>query len=391
MIPKSFSATAAATFEECPARYKAEQIDRAATPAGSAASLGTVVHGALEDFVVQKIHEYKDKKAALAKLREFYQKHYETHFPDPSRFEEGWEMLGRWFDRQDWVNRLVLSAESKANFTIPTSAGDIPFNYIWDRCDLLEGPWQAEGDDQIEIVDYKSWMRPISPGDLKDKIQARCYGLAGQIMYPHATKIWVTFDQLRYDPVSVVFTKEENAATWHYLKRLLERVIAMPDDEVEESINQSCKWCVRLLTCDTAMSNAAAGGVLSLADPGKAAAKRQKITDQISALENAKRSVDEWLFEYLEAHQLMEFEGEGVHVGITARKTRKVDAERVARVIGPDLVAQHGSLTIKAVDALLGATSPLTDAQKADLRDLINVSVGQPSIYTKPLNPIDED
>src|ERR1044071_34422 len=211
MIPKSLSATSVAAFENCPARWRAEFFDKAPQPTNEAAALGLAVHGALEDFIVNGYKPQGDDKAA-AMLENYFFHHYHDLFSDESRKAEGLTMCRTWFERTDLSGRTVLSTEKKDTFLIPTSAGKIPFNYLWDRCDKLD-------DKVLEVIDYKTIARPISPDGLKDKIQARCYGLAAQLQYPDAERVWVTFDLLRYDPVGIVFTKDDNRATWKYLKQ----------------------------------------------------------------------------------------------------------------------------------------------------------------------------
>lgn len=389
MIPKSLSASALACFEGCPSRYEAEYFLRAPSIAGEAAGLGSACHGALEDFVVGNYHEAGNN---LDDLLGFYEKHYTDIFGGDrtERYVEGIEMLTRWHERQDWVDRIVLTAEVKESFAIKTSAGEIPFNYIWDRCDLLEGPWQAEGGEVIEITDYKSWMRPISAADLANKVQARFYGLAAQIKFPQATKIWVTFDQLRYDAVGVVFTREQNIATWKYLKRKAEEIIACPDP-APETLNPECSFCIRKVSCDAVASNAAVGGLHSIVDATQAANRRYLLESQKRAIDRAIADLDTIIFDEFEREELTEdLDAGDVIVGLTATRKRNIDASRAATIVGPEMVARHGKLTISVVDGWLKGDE-LSDQQKDALRGMIEVSVSDPRVVVKPKNPIDEE
>lgn len=387
MIPRSLSATAAAAFEACPARWKAEFYDKPPAPSSSAADLGTVCHAALEDFVVAG-HEPQQKGTAPI-IEGLYEKHYHDLMPDDTRLAEGMSMIRTWHERTDFTNRVVLSTEQKESFDIPTSAGPIKFNYIWDRCDLLDGPWNANGEMRIEVIDYKTISRPISPEGLKDKIQARCYGLAAQLKYPEADKIWVTFDLLRYEPVGIVFTKDENRATWRYLKALAERVIAL-DETVPfpERLNNECHWCIRKLNCESLQANVAAGGFGTLGDPKEVAAKRHKLAQQVKALERVVQELDDYLIDWAEKEDVLEWTTDELRVVVTARKTRSIDSGRAAEVLTADQLKKYGSVGVTTVDRMLkeGALSP---AQKADLIDLMSNKFGEPRINTFDKNPID--
>lgn len=387
MIPRSLSATAAAAFEACPARWKAEFANRVPAPSSSAADLGTVCHATLEDFVAAG-HE-PQQKGKQPIIEGMYEKHYHDLMPDDSRKAEGMSMIRTWHERTDFINRVVLSTEKKESFDIPTSAGPIPFNYIWDRCDLLEGPWSHNGEMRIEVIDYKTISRPLSPDGLKDKIQARCYGLAAQLKYPEADKIWVTFDLLRYDPVGVVFTKDENRATWRYLKKLAERVIELEEsDPFPERLNNECHWCIRRLSCESLQANVAVGGIMSLGDPKEVAAKRHKLAQQAKALDKLVQELDDYLIDWAEKEDVLEWATDDLRVVVTARKTRAIDSSRAAEVLTPDQLKKYGSVGVTTVDRMI-KEGALTPAQKANLIDLMSNKFGEPKIATFDKNPID--
>jgi hypothetical protein len=239
------------------------------------------------------------------------------------------------------------------------------------------------------VIDYKTITRPISPEGLKDKVQARCYGLAAQLQYPMADKIWVTFDLLRYEPVGIVFTKDDNRATWRYLKALAERVIALDESEpFPEKLNAECHWCIRRHECQTLQANADAGGVLATKEPKAVAATRHKLELQRKALERVIQELDSYLLDWAEREELLEFDTDELRVLVTARKTRAVDSRKAAEIIGPDLLEEYGSIGVTAIDRMVkeGAVTP---AQKADLLDLITSKFGEPKIQTIEKNPID--
>jgi hypothetical protein len=109
MIPKSFSASALQVAQTCMARYKAENVDRAARPANAAADLGTAVHAALE-WYVKAVYIDKTKPASLQALLMLYRMQFMVIFDtvDPEAhdwYAEGADMLKVWFARTDFSNR----------------------------------------------------------------------------------------------------------------------------------------------------------------------------------------------------------------------------------------------------------------------------------------------
>lgn len=379
MIPKSLSATSIQVFEECPKRFEVEYLHRTPSPSGSAASLGTACHEAIERWVAEGhyLMHTGSVDSQWAVMQALYDQAYWGAFSDPARYDEGKGLLRTWLGRQNWEGRTVLSTEQKKSFVIKTSVGDIPFNYIMDRKDLLD-------DGDVQVTDYKSLSQPLSPDKLRHKLQARCYALAAQIEHPEAKRIWVEFDMLRYEPVAVVFTKEENRATWKYLHELAERIIA--DTNPQEKLGNACRFCVRKLECESLTKHAAGGGVLGLTGPAEAARKRYEIAAAKNALDALIKDIDEYLVAHCQYNDVTEFDAGEFEVSLGVSGRRQADATRVATIIGPDLMARYGNLNISAVDALLKGDE-LTADQKSQVRQTIRKAYGDPTVRVVEKSP----
>jgi hypothetical protein len=379
MMPKTFSASAALVAEQCFARYKAEYIDRAPDIQGEAGALGSACHLTLEMFVHDG-HYIKSNNFDTLKL--LWDLAYYNFFSDTSRYDEGLKMLKGWFDRQNWHGRKVLSTEVKETFDLKLESGIVlPFTYIWDRCDELD-------DGSIEVVDYKSISQPIPPEALKVRIQPRAYALAAQIKWPKAPRIWVSYDMLRYDVVSRVFTREDNVATWHYLRALAARVLAA--DGTEEQLNPDCRYCVRKGVCDTLNRHTLVGGVLGIDDPHEAADRRATLDYAVKALKKQINDLDEFLLDYAKREEIQDFATEATGVKITAKSKREIDPMRAATILGPELMAKYGNIGVTAIDAIL-KNEVLTDEQRSMLKMLATKTWGNPYIVTTPKTPLHEE
>lgn len=372
MRPRTLSATASHVYEMCPARYKASHIDYVPDLSSTAADLGKVCHLALENYVKDGHHLVHAE--ALPALLALYDAAYYTFFSDAAQYEDGKGLIIAWHARQDWTDRTVLSTEQKEFFELPTpGGGKIKFNYVMDRVDR-----HANGD--VEVVDYKTSGFPVNPTDLRDKVQGRAYALAAQLKYPDAERIWVSFDMLRFDgPVGVVFTKEQNRETYRYLKRLVERI--WEDEEAPEVLNSECRWCVRKTACKKLRLHVNGGGVLSIGDPVEAAKQREELLHAKGAITKQLDQLDEYLMGYLEQNDVFEIELGDVIVEAAISGRRYVNAEQAAEIIGPELLARHGNLTVSAVEGLLKG-GELTPEQKSALRRTIGKNKGAPSIKT---------
>jgi hypothetical protein len=386
--PKSFSATAFNVAELCLARYKAEHIDRSKGFGGTAANLGTAVHGALESYV-KLVHLDKQgaesEKILLDFFRLSYMQTFNTSETNTIEYLEGVQMLKAWFKRTDFSKFEVISCEVKENFPIKTSIGEIPFNFIWDRHDRLD-------DGVYRVVDYKTNRWGLNPSDLKKKIQARAYGVAAQIKYPDAQRIWVQFDMLRHDgPVGIVFTRDDNIATWNFMKAKAEQIIATPDTDVPETLNPECLFCSRITSCSALLKNVSIGGVLSMPKIGDMIDKRAELEWQKKAVESALSKLDEVIIGRARVEDQLEFESDMNRLRIGISATRAIDAERAEHVLPPEVANRYmgKSLTIGNVDKLLKGPE-LSEEQKSQLVSLIYMKRGEPRVKIEPKNPIDD-
>ena len=384
MIPKSFSASALNVAQGCLSRYKAESVERGEDFGNDAAQLGTSVHGGLEAFVKMYMASgglEPELRDLLMYYKASFMETFGTADLDHPAYAEGEDMLKAWYKRLDDAPLgKVLSAETKESYPVKTSAGEIPFNFIWDRFDQY-------GDHEYAVIDYKTNRWSLNPDQLRKKIQARMYGVMAQIKYPDAERIHVKFDMLRHGgPVGVVFSKEENAATWRWFKSEVERIIAAPDDP-PETLNSECGWCIKQATCKALASNISSGGVMSLSIDEQIDL-RAKVDYQAKGLKNLKDQLDALIEAHARKEDTLELQTNSTKLAFQVKVNRAVEADRVAQVVGDEIFHRYGgsSITMAKFDQLLKDEN-LTDNQRSTLRALVFQKSGEPYIKTEPKSP----
>ena len=387
MQPKSLSATAISVAELCMMRYEAEHIQYSRGIANNAASLGSAVHGALEPYVKKAIME-KANEPTLGFLTDLFKISYMTTFGtadiNTEEFADGLAMLKAWHERTDFTGVTVLSCESKENFPIPSSIGEIPYNYIYDRLDQI-------GEGEYKVVDYKTNRWGLRPEDLRNKIQARSYALAAQIKFPDAKRIWVEFDMLRHDgPIGIVFSREENAATYRFIKAKAQEIVDTTDPK--PTLNPECLFCSLKQTCPAIMKNISTGGLFAVVGSEEAIDRRAELEWQKKAVESAIKELDSIILSEAKELDQIEFESDTNRLKIGVSSMRSADAELVELCIGSELFAQVGGkkITMSAIDKLLKGND-LTPEKKTQLKGLIYRRYGEPSVKVEPKNPIDGD
>lgn len=383
MQPKTLSASAAQAFEMCEARYKAEYIDRVPDIDGVAGLKGSCVHAVLQMWVERGMHlkVFENVMEREKQMHVIFDICYYDFFADKDHYAECWGMVNRWLQRTDLIyGRTVISTEVKEQFDLQTSKGILKVTYIWDRCDEL-----AEGG--VEIVDYKTVALPVQPDDLKKRIQPRTYSLAARMKWKDLPEIWVSFDLLRYDIVGARFTRADDVETYKYLQALAEKIYA--SDGTKETLNPECRFCVRKHVCETLLKHEAGGGILGM-DRDALSDHRAKLDYAIGALRTAIAEADEQLLTMAEEAKEIKWSTTDTEVTVKVSSRRGADSERVARIIGPELMARYGSVGVGNIDEILKGDE-LDAQQKQSLKALIRKNAGKPTIQTKPLTPFTED
>jgi len=388
VIPTSLSASSVLVSEACLARWKVESYNKAPQMSSAPADVGTTCHFAFEHFVKGVYLDGTISWDDVAQLDAFYKIGYVQTFGnadfDTPEFADGAALVAKWYDRnRDGLPNKVLSTEVKTTFDLKTSVGIIPFTYIWDRCDQID-------ETTFEIVDYKSIRAFVRADDLKRKVQPRAYALAAQIQFPQAERIWVSFDMLRHDGITgVVFTKEENAATYRYLQRAAERIIATPEEDAPETLNPECNYCLRKSICATLEKANRHGSVLGLSLEDLAA-KRVAVQSQIKALEYLDAELDLLLMKEAENNDVLEYEAGPWKIEMTASMRRKAtNPAAITRIVGPELAIKYGNWTVGSVDQMI-ASGLLTEAQITEVRRYIPKQIGEPKSKVTPKDPFEE-
>lgn len=383
MIPKTLSATSIDTAVDCMRRWEGEMYGRMGRTTGRAANLGSTVHGALENYV-REVYIDKTWKADLDRLLAWYQVEAINLWgtTDFEEYNDGEEMLRKWFERTNFDNVKVMSVEQKLNFNLPTSVGDITFNYIFDRLDDL-------GNGEYRVVDYKSNRWGLTPSQLHGRTQARVYALAAAIMLRgqgiEAKYIWVEFDLLRHDTVGTRFTRDENVATWNKLIEVAETIIKTPEGTATPTLNSKCLFCQVKATCPALTSNINHGGIFSLPIEQQIDLRAQ-LEYQKKALVSALSELDEHIIARAKEEDEVQYVSSKNRLSLVVSQRRGVDPDMVEREVGTQLFERYGgkTLTLANFNKLLKDPAILPEKRRS-LEALISVKLGEPSVKIDPL------
>jgi hypothetical protein len=371
MEPKTISASSIKAFEDCPAGYNAMYIEQAREASGAAGDLGTALHEAIQGWTVDDLMPIEPGENGEKLLLDRFESKAAALGLPSEMHEAGIKMLKKFYTRiAAEPPYTILQAEVKETFPLKVDGHKINVTFIWDRCDQWE-------DGSIEVVDYKSWFQSMDAATMKRVLQVRIYALAAAIKFKHLNPpaIWVTLDQLRYDqPVSVKFTREDHRDTYEYLKDVARRIFA--SDGKLETVNVNCRYCIRRDSCVTLRKVLVASPehILANGDPEDVALRAAELDAAIKAAEASKQAFADWIESWLEEREIPEYTFENaVTIKFSPTNRRKVDSERVSKVVGPEITAQYGHFSMEDIDGLLKGDE-ITAKQKDEIKALIRMT-----------------
>lgn len=102
-------------------------------------------------------------------------------------------------------------------------------------------------EETIEVRDYKTGQRGKTVDDAFKDLQMRLYSIIAKILYPQYSYVLMTLDYVRTRPVTVSFSKEDDAKTIAYLDELYTKIKNSVDPP--RITSHECNWCVGYEKC----------------------------------------------------------------------------------------------------------------------------------------------
>jgi PD-(D/E)XK nuclease superfamily protein len=396
MRPTTISASALTNFHDCPAKFRAINIQHVPeTGRKDPARLGKVCHYALQHFVnltrIKKSHKWT-LEFLLELFDEGYMVEMESGDFSSDWYAQGHEMMIRWFHRTDLHDVEVLAVEEKHRINVPSVRYDrtaedpaaeggrvVPMSYIWDRVDRYVDP--NTGERVIRVVDYKS--QHVPPPSLDGNVQARTYALAAVIHFKDEMpdKIVVMFDLLRFErPMIKKFTPQDTVAIWRDLRRDLQVIIDMPEHEATRNLGPGCRYCPISATCAERARNLVGGGIMSLSLVEQIALRRD-LEAQLKADTALAAEIDLQIKKEAVELDSLDFSAEDYVIEISSGTLRRLDVEEARCALGLELYGSLAPITMKLYDQLMrDEDERLTEKQKESLAQCVTVKYKEPSV-----------
>ena len=211
-----------------------------------AAKVGTNVHNALEEWRRPNPETGRVRRPLYNKLIKLYDEECAKNEVDFDAYEDGRQMLERWFGERGSEKLKVLHVE------LPFGAHSAP--YVLDNgvpvFGFIDLVFQHD-DGSIELLDYKTQRKPILQPEADSDIQAGIYLAVASELFPD-TPIRFTFDLTRYGTVTTTWTDDKIQRFKDWLKSKYEWLLAVDENDAPATIGDGCKWCAYVDICPSA-------------------------------------------------------------------------------------------------------------------------------------------
>lgn len=222
---------------DAPSKEIAAVKRKAQHPAGmQAALLGTCVHNALEEWRRPDPKTGKTPKPKWPRLKALYEEMATKDPLTPEMYQDGINMLRRWFDRRgsDPV-RVVAVEQAIGQHRAPyrfKRHGTPVFGFV----DLII----EHKSGVIELIDYKTQRAPMTQAEADSNIQAGIYLLYARERWPDREIIF-TFDLTRYGCVTTTKTDVELDVFEDWLESQYKWLSGL--EKGVATLGDSCKYC----------------------------------------------------------------------------------------------------------------------------------------------------
>ncbi len=170
------------TYQQCPLKFKFQEIDRIRVPKGIEAVFGNIVHNCLK-FMFERSPLYPALDEVIGRFANLWQEKEVANInPDEEKayYEDGISILKNFYRLNQPWNFNVLDLESRFEVLIPDSQAkeEHILAGIIDRIDKT-------ADSSFEIIDYKTSRRLPSQENLNKDLQMSIYHLGISRRWPH--------------------------------------------------------------------------------------------------------------------------------------------------------------------------------------------------------------
>ncbi|EKE11687.1 MAG: hypothetical protein ACD_15C00037G0016 [uncultured bacterium] len=317
------------TYQNCPLKYKFQNIDRIKTPKSKEAVFGSTVHDTMKF-----IHTPSILSPTLDQAMEHFSLAWNPAVfdsPDEERaaFSQGVRIIQDYYQKNNPANFNIVDLESRFQIEIGNKENQHVISGIIDRIDKTE--------DGYEIIDYKTTKKMPSQDKVDSDMQLSVYLQAFLSRYPKE------IDNIGNLKVSLYYLKHgvklSATRTVEQLKKseqlFLEAIQLIEQGKFEANMNPLCDWCGYQNICPMWKHKFKETRKIDTEEVNAAIDEYIELKSAISITKDRLGEIQEKVLQYMDQEGVERVFGSQGIIARSVRKTYKYDEKKIREILEP--------------------------------------------------------
>ena len=317
------------TYQNCPLKYKFQQVDKIRTPKSKEAVFGTVLHDTMKF-----IHTPGILSPTLEQAMEHFSNHwnpavFEDENEERAAFSQGVKIIQEYYKKNNPADFNIVNLESRFQIEIGGKDEKHIISGIIDRIDRTE--------DGFEIIDYKTTKKMPTQERVENDVQLSVYLKAFLSLYPqeiaNLENIKVSLYFLKHNvKLSAQRTTEQLEETE---KVFLETIELIKEQKFKPNVSPLCDWCGYQSQCPMWKHKFKETRKIDTQEVNDAIEEYINLKSAISLTKDRLGELQEKIAQYMSQEGVERVFGEAGIIAQTSRKTYKYDEKKLKEILVP--------------------------------------------------------
>jgi len=323
------SYSALETFQQCPLKYKFQEIDHIKVPKSKEAVFGSTIHSTMKF-----IHTPGILSPTLDQAMEHFSNSwnpavFESEDEERAAFSQGIKMIQEYYQKNNPANFNIIDLETRFQIEIGLDENKHIVSGIIDRIDKTE--------DGYEIIDYKTTKKMPSQEKVDNDLQLSVYLNAFLSRYPkeieNLNKIKVSLYYLKH---GVKLSSTRTAEHLEESKQLfLDTIKIIETGKFEPVVSPLCDWCGYQNRCPMWKHKFKELRKIDTTEINSAIKEYIELKSAVNITKDRLAKLQENIVQYMTQEGVDRVFGEEGIIAQTLRKTYKYDAKKLREILEP--------------------------------------------------------
>ena len=372
------SYSALETFQQCPQKYKFQELDKIKTPKSKEAVFGTLIHSTLR-YLFSPNPLYPSLDEAISHFRTGWQTASIQGLSEEEHamyLSQGEALIKRFYAKNQPWNYQVIDLETRFEIALddPATGKTHILAGIMDRVD-------KQGDNAYEIIDYKTSRKMKSQDAVDADLQLSLYHLGLMRRWPHIDPAAVSLS-LYYvkhnEKLTTLRTAEQTEATKEHIRSVIRDIEQRTEtNDFPPQPSALCDWCGYKSMCPAwkFLFQKQEAGIMNYEEIQKGIEEFFVLKQQTKEADKRMGELQNNIKNYMDAEGITRVFGKSGVISKTVQERYQYDFEKIKQTL-----AKHNRLDIwetlltpddkKLKNAITTLPSPL----KADILEARSVA-----------------